>query len=846
MWSLVTLGSLRLIDSSGEEQLHGRRKELALLTFLTRRSPRLTPRAVLAELLWSDKDEDRSRASLRQALSQLRRVLGDVLQTSGEDVALVRGAIELDAMAFESDAAQGRWDSVVSRWTGDFLAGADDLGGEAFQEWIDGERARLRSLAERAFALGVEERERRHAYREAADLARRWLDAIPDDERAAVALSRAIALLADENASDVEPETPRNEPTVDESHPAVGGETKIPFSARPRWRPYVAAALAIVIVAGGASLTWRARGEAPPPKTSGGDGREWVLVGDFQTTGADTLVADVVSEALRLALRQSRTLAVYPPAQVYEALRRLSRSGQARMDPASAREIAARAGIKAVVEGQIVGFGNRFRLSARLVATVTGEELAASTAEDNDRDAILSAVDRLASDLRVRAGEPLRTVAAARFVERVTTASLEAYTKYVRATRAIDIEGQPSKGAALLEEAIALDSTFAMAYRLLAEELNERGGHRQRVGELIQRAYDHRRRLTDPERYVVEAAYYSQGSTADEAKAIAAYEAALEAEPRFGVALNNLAILYTRRHELARAESLFTRLVELNTTAFQVYINLVRVEIALGKFNAVDRTAARMNAVSPGNPGATRLRADLLYTRGLRDSAAAAFEAAFAATNDLTRRQTIGGVLRDIALARGNSSEARKWAHAANDARQRRGALDAKLVGALDDAWIDLWLEHDTTGALRKTAAALAQYPLAPIPPLDRPYDQLIRLYSWAGKPKLARTALADYESALGDHPRLALRPRLQLYRGQIALTERRYEDAIVAFRAADSTPCVTCMMPFLAIAYDRAGVRDSANALFTRYVNTPAFQRYETDGMFLPMALRRLQPLDR
>src|SRR5512138_1115185 len=136
MWSLVTLGTLRLIDSSGEERLNGRRKELALLAYLTRRAPRPPPRAVLAELLWSDRDEDRSRASLRQALSQLRRVLGDVVQTSGDDVALVRGAVELDALALEADAAHGRWDSVVSRWNGDFLAGADDLGGEAFHEWL--------------------------------------------------------------------------------------------------------------------------------------------------------------------------------------------------------------------------------------------------------------------------------------------------------------------------------------------------------------------------------------------------------------------------------------------------------------------------------------------------------------------------------------------------------------------------------------------------------------------------------------------------------------------------------------------------------------------------------------
>ena len=845
MWSLVTLGKLRLIDSAGQERLGGRRKELALLAFLTRRAPRPTSRAVLAELLWSDRDEDRSRASLRQALSQLRRVLGDVVQTSGEDVALVRGAVELDAMALESDAAHARWDSVVSRWNGDFLAGADDLGGEAFREWLDGERARLRSLAERAFALGVEEHEQRRAYNDAADLARRWLDAIPDDERAALALTRAIDLMAAENAPSVESETPGDDVAFSSARLALAEKSAI-LPARHRWMRYVAGALAIFVVAGGASLTWYARGAASSPKTRGGDERQLVLVADFQTTGTDSLLGDVVSEALRLALRQSRTLAVYPPAQAHEALRRVNRSGQQRIDLVTAREIAARAGIKAVVEGEIVGSGNRFRLSARLVATVTGDELAASTAEANEQDAILPAVDRLAADLGSRAGEPLRTVSAARMVERVTTASREAYTKYVRATRVSDFEGQPSKAIALLDEATALDSTFAMAYRRLAVELNGRGGHEQRVRDLVQHAYDHRVRLADRERYAVEGTYYEYGPVADEMKAIAAYEAALDAEPRFGVALNNLATLYIRRREFNRAEPLVTRFFERNATTHYGYTNLAQIEIALGKLDAADRTVARFEAVNPGNPHVTLLRADLLYTRGLRDSAAAAFESVFGATNDLVHRQYVAEVLRDIALAQGNASKARAWAHVASDARWRHGALDAKLVGALDDAWIDLWLEHDTTDALRRTAAALARYPLASIPPLDRPYDRLIRLYSWAGKPELARTALASYANVLGEHPRLAVRPLLPLYRGQIALAERRYEDAIVAFRAADSTSCVTCIMPYLAIAYDRAGVRDSADALFTRYVNTPAFQRYDTDGMFLPIASRRLQALHR
>jgi hypothetical protein len=79
------------------------------------------------------------------------------------------------------------------------------------------------------------------------------------------------------------------------------------------------------------------------------------------------------------------------------------------------------------------------------------------------------------------------------------------------------------------------------------------------------------------------------------------------------------------------------------------------------------------------------------------------------------------------------------------------------------------------------------------------------------------------------------------LFLGQIALAERRYRDAIADFRAADSTSCATCLLPLLAIAYDRAGEPDSARALFRRFIDTPEYERFETDATFRRLALRAI-----
>src|SRR5574338_49676 len=101
-FSLTTLGALRLAGTSGPV-LSGRRKELALLTYIARRSPRAVPRDELAALLWGERDEDRARQSLRHALHQLRRALESAIEITNEHVRVAGDAIDVDASLLERD-----------------------------------------------------------------------------------------------------------------------------------------------------------------------------------------------------------------------------------------------------------------------------------------------------------------------------------------------------------------------------------------------------------------------------------------------------------------------------------------------------------------------------------------------------------------------------------------------------------------------------------------------------------------------------------------------------------------------------------------------------------------------
>jgi DNA-binding SARP family transcriptional activator len=180
---LRTLGELRLTGPTGE-LLAGRRKELVLLTYLARRSPRPVRRAELIGLLWGERAEARARQSLRQALLQLRRALGEGLEVDPEVVRLEGDVVDLDLRALEMDRAAGRPELAVERWGGEFLIGADEVGGEAFRAWLEGEREAARRQLAGAFQQIVEARAAEGDGVGAGRWAERWVEIFPLDELA--------------------------------------------------------------------------------------------------------------------------------------------------------------------------------------------------------------------------------------------------------------------------------------------------------------------------------------------------------------------------------------------------------------------------------------------------------------------------------------------------------------------------------------------------------------------------------------------------------------------------------------------------------------------------------------
>ncbi len=126
------------------------RKAEVLLAFLALAPAIRHPRERLINLLWSDRSDEQARNSLRQALSSIRKSLGEiadlVLQIDRTTVSLNAEMIEVDALEFERLATQGDYEALTSAadlYQGEFLEGMS-IRDAACQEWLDSERQRFK------------------------------------------------------------------------------------------------------------------------------------------------------------------------------------------------------------------------------------------------------------------------------------------------------------------------------------------------------------------------------------------------------------------------------------------------------------------------------------------------------------------------------------------------------------------------------------------------------------------------------------------------------------------------------------------------------------------------------
>jgi tetratricopeptide (TPR) repeat protein len=559
-----------------------------------------------------------------------------------------------------------------------------------------------------------------------------------------------------------------------------------------------------------------------------------LVLADFDNHTPDSTLSTSLSEALRVDLGQSSAVRLVNQQEVGQALQRMGQQPGVVLTEALARDVARRANAKAVVSGDISALGSGYVLTARLTS-VDGTILAPvrETAEGNAD--LIPALNRLSKSLREKIGESLRTIRGSDPLEQVTTASLPALELYSRAQRAFDVNEYPT-ARDLLVRAVQTDTSFAMAWRKLAVVINNMAGSVSQQRDAASAAFRHRDRLPPTERALTEAYYYSNVQYKPD-EVIRSYQRALDIDSLNPVAINNLGLMYNTIGEFANAEAILRRGMR-HEPSLTMYDNLNQSLLSQGKYAAADSVVAALKVRAPNATIALVNEAAVAEVRRNYDKVDSLMRPA--ATGDqpprvvqlyLANALEVHGQLRAVdslfdemvarLLAEGDSS------------------LAAGLLLARPGH--DLVQRGDVTRGLARLDS-LQRTPLfTSLHGQDRPLASLAEMQAAVGRAQEVGRLRAEWERAVPEAERKPWQePQWDAY---VAGAEGRWKDAaLAATRAVNQTHCNPCGRHFVAQAWVRAGVPDSALKYYELAATLPnTDDQGVEDAIWQPSTLRRL-----
>ena len=568
------------------------------------------------------------------------------------------------------------------------------------------------------------------------------------------------------------------------------------------------------------------------------DARDKMVLADFANRTADSTLAASVTDALRVDLAQSPVIRLLDAATVSAALRRMERGGAAGLDANLAREVAQRENAKAVIAGEIGPVGAGYVLTARIIGAADGRELVSLRETAKDGTAIITALDKLSKRLRERVGESLKSLQNTESLEQVTTGSIEALQKYSQAVR-LDDAGQAEAAYQLLQEAVAADSTFAMAWRKLAVVSGRAGAPDSVMRNAGRRALALKDRLPPIERHTAEASFYTNVEP-DPVKAEAAHKAVLALDPEDRVALNNYALLLNDQGRYAEAEAVARRAIPVDRSWFS-YGHLARSMVGQGRYAEADSVLRELAEIQPGSPRNLSLQSEVAYdSRDYRRGDSLMLALAQASRSDVMRLTSLNGRANSAGLT-GRLAEYNRLLDSIRVVAEGVGRRGARISTALRRIELDKFVRPVPRYGKTDLDTLLRAFPLDSLPVEDRSYYWVASNYADQGDVVTARRLIAEGDRTLPAHLRTVM--DRDWAEAGIAMAERRWSDAIAVFRTAEARPdadCRNCVAYWIARAFDAMGQPDSALAQYERGIHSPESGRFQSDAGGLAVALRR------
>jgi eukaryotic-like serine/threonine-protein kinase len=275
----------------------------------------------------------------------------------------------------------------------------------------------------------------------------------------------------------------------------LDGSGRVPVRPRlPRRAPILAGAAALLAILAAAYFFWPRHGRLTDKDT--------VVLADFENKTGDPVFDGTLRQGLAVQLEQSPFLSLISDERVQSELGLMGHAKDARLSPQVARDVCERTGSAAVLDGSITPLGSQYVLSLRARNCRTGDVLDQEQAQAARKEDVLNALSQIATRFRTRIGESLASVQQHNSpLPEVTTTSLEALKVYATAWKVWAATG-PAAALPHAQRAIELDPQFALAHAFLGRLYAELW-QPARAAESGNRAYELRNRVSEVERFFI-------------------------------------------------------------------------------------------------------------------------------------------------------------------------------------------------------------------------------------------------------------------------------------------------------------------------------------------------------
>jgi len=403
--------------------------------------------------------------------------------------------------------------------------------------------------------------------------------------------------------------------------------------------------------------------------------KDTVVLADFTNSTGDPVFDAALRQGLSAQLEQSPFLNLLSDERIAQTLSLMAQPKDSRLTHDLARQVCQRTASAAVLDGAIAQVGTQYLLTLKAVNCSTGDSLGSTEAQASDKNHVLDALSKVASEMRSKLGESLASVQKYDAPpENVTTPSLDALKAYSLGYQATVVKSDSSAAIPLFQQAITLDPNFAMAYARMGTSYFNLY-QTVRATESLRRAYELREHLSERERLYI-ASHYEIVVTGNLDAARKVLELLAQTYPR-ETPYTNLGIIYSQLGDYDLALDAFEKAVRIGPATGNRYANLVNGYLQL---NRLDEAKATVREAQSKNIDSPEIHVNLYWAAFLQNDAAGMEREAASVESDRGYQYEMLNRESETALYRGQLAKARILAQRAVEAARKEDEKEAAAV----------------------------------------------------------------------------------------------------------------------------------------------------------------------